>query len=45
MRKNSDNWVKLMVDLKVLFFSGIHNISGGEKLSRFMDYIFRENVT
>ena len=36
MRKNGDNWVKLMVFLEVSVFSGIHNIAG-ENLSRFMD--------
>ena len=28
MRKNGDNWVKLMVFLEVSVFSGIHNIAG-----------------
>ena len=37
VRKNSDNWVKLMVDLKVSVFLEFITFLGGEKLSRFME--------
>ena len=38
VRKNSDNWVKLMVDLKVSVFLEFITFLGGEKLSRFMEF-------